>query len=60
MTQQNGSCKKCLTTMTNRAGATNAQMAPFFSDSQQLRKQEWKKQKSLCVPFQIKVHTAVM
>lgn len=46
--------------MTNRAGATNAQMAPFFSDSQQLRKQELKKQKSLCVPFQIKFHNAVM
>lgn len=29
---------KFLTTMTNKAGATNAQMAPFFSDSQQLKK----------------------
>lgn len=37
--QQNGKRKTLLTTMTNRAGATNAQMAPFVSDSQQLRKQ---------------------
>lgn len=26
--------------MTNRAGATKAQMAPFFSESQQLRERE--------------------
>lgn len=31
--------KKFLTTMTKRAGATNAQMAPISSDSQQLKQQ---------------------
>lgn len=47
--------------MTNIAGATKAQMAPFFSDSQQLRKQEkgqgWKKTSHLAA---LQVKNAVM
>lgn len=51
-----GDCFSSLTTMTNSAGATKAQIAPIFKDSQQLRergeiKQAWLTSLTLYFPF---------